>query len=49
MTPSIRLVLVVASFLCFVGAAWLSPQPDPLWKRIVSVGAALFVGSFISW
>lgn len=49
MHTAAHLALLIGSFVCLAMSWYLAPQPDPVWKRLVSIGLALFVASFISW
>lgn len=41
----LHLLLVVFAFACFIFAAW--QHASPTWNRIVAVGLAAFVLSFV--
>jgi hypothetical protein len=47
MTGNVGLVLLVFSFVFFCIAVWAATQPDPLWKRVISLGLAALVAADI--
>ncbi len=52
MPPVLHLIFLLTAFICFALSAWLAapvPAPDPLWRRIVSLGLTSLVASMISW
>lgn len=46
-----QLIFRIIALVCFVLSAWLvaPPAPDPVWRRLVSIGFAFLAASFIAW
>lgn len=49
MIPVVHLVLLTLAFAFACAGYFLSSEPDPKWKTVMSLCAAFFIASFISW